>query len=355
MDSKYFIIILALMVVLMHYLGYLHPVKIYIHNYIYPIRVLELKTDISILGPHKRYINNVLENAVSEDFKDPKIADMCRYVVDGGKRVRGIIMKMVFDRLNSNGLSDSVVDNGIIFMEYIQAASLLFDDIVDGDTYRRGKKCLHVDHGIGIAQLIGLELVSKSFNRLTNIAKELFNSNTDGESSNYINGFFLLTDSIHSNIDMLIKGQYIDITAESKGDIINNISSNDDIINIINLKTGSLFEMCYTVPYYITNAQSSNDEIRRGMSDMKRIGRLFGLIFQIADDFEDYEQDRRAMNKNIATNYVIYNGKSTAKIDYDGYVDDFKTLSEQYNIYTDEISTIVSYLNEKVDRYYEMI
>ncbi len=87
---------------------------------------------------------------------------------------------------------------------------------------------------------------------------------------------------------------------------------------------------------------------------MTGISRNFGLIYQIADDFEDIEQDLNRSGKNLATNYPICKGIDEARSNYYGYVKKFKKMAKSRNVYSGEIDEIINYLNKKVSVYYNI-
>jgi geranylgeranyl pyrophosphate synthase len=311
---------------------------------------IKLTTDISTLKKTQKYIDNILIKSVNDDFNNTGMLEICQTVTKGGKRVRGILMLEVFNILNKKYSAD-LIDDAVIFIEYIQASSLIFDDIVDGDVSRRGEKCVHVTHGIGVAQLVGLSLVSKAFHRLTNIMEKIERATHDDKIFRRSTKLWInMIKNIHKNTNILIQGQYIDITTTAT------ITNNADMFDIINFKTASLFELCYIIPYILVNidADKNDDDIRNEIEGAKRIGRLFGIIFQISDDFEDYYDDISNMN-NGAVNYVCNNGRDKAVSDYYKLVDIYTDVCTDHKIFTNNTKIIINYLNEKVDKYSEII
>ena len=85
---------------------------------------------------------------------------------------------------------------------------------------------------------------------------------------------------------------------------------------------------------------------------MKVLGNTFGLIFQIADDFEDYENDRKN-EKEI--NYVVKNGKELAYSLYKDYVRDFKNDLKKTDLENPIFDELLAYLNNKTIHYYNII
>jgi len=345
---------LVIIIIFILVCGYILKYDIYIKKQLNSLfrnsNDIKLNTDITPIKKTQQYIDNILIESINKDFNDSYMSNICHTVMKGGKRVRGILMIETFNILNEKYPAD-LIDDAIIFIEYIQASSLIFDDIVDGDIFRRGSECIHITHGIGIAQLVGLELISKAFHRLANIMEKIDIIIVDDtlfrrSARAWVN----MIENIHKNTSMLIRGQYIDITTTTQ------IKNNSDMFEIINCKTGSLFELCYEIPYILVNIESvkNGDDIQNGIDDMKRIGRLFGIIFQISDDFEDYHNDT-CVGNNTIVNYVFINGKDNTRSDYYRLVDIFTDVCSKCNIFTSNTEIIINYLNEKVEKYSAII
>ena len=59
------------------------------------------------------------------------------------------------------------------------------------------------------------------------------------------------------------------------------------------LKTGALFQFCFSTPFMLTNHKKEIIEFYR------KFGLLFGLVFQIIDDLIDTNNDNIVSQKEI--------------------------------------------------------
>jgi hypothetical protein len=85
---------------------------------------------------------------------------------------------------------------------------------------------------------------------------------------------------------------------------------------------------------------------------MKTMAKQFGLLFQIADDFEDVKKDSLRHAKHLSVNYVIQKGYYDAYRDYTALGKQFYELSQKENVLTDELKQLVTYLNTKAQLYF---
>ena len=100
----------------------------------------------------------------------------------------------------------------------------------------------------------------------------------------------------------LLSGYLLNLSVGQFYDIKN--SSSITVENLIHKKTSTLFEYCYIMPWIFHNCEKSTEEIIEKINNMKNFSQDFGTIFQIADDFEDEEQDYKNKDgKKSITNY----------------------------------------------------
>ena len=78
----------------------------------------------------------------------------------GGKRIRPILV-LLGAKLCGRETNDTVVKHGCA-IEYIHAATLLHDDVVDETTVRRGKETVNAKWGSDASILVGDFLISRA-------------------------------------------------------------------------------------------------------------------------------------------------------------------------------------------------
>lgn len=322
------------------------------------IKKFKLNTQLNKFNQMRDEIDKMLVTALRHDIADQKLLELTEYAVEGGKRVRGVIMLSAFRKNLEHPTEQHIVaiSDAIITVEYIHCSSLILDDIMDEDDMRRGKLSLHTKHNIPIAQLVAVQLLTLAFKRLTaalETLKSLDNSNSELA--------LVVLQEMSTKLNELSMGQYMDVVYAGNlphtGKMIKQkieeeqirISTNE----IIQKKTSSLFELSYLFAYLIINNSLPLNELNQSLNPVKKLANIFGMIFQIADDFEDYKQDQIQNGKNIVMNYPLNKGLSTAYSDYQSYVKSFNTQSKELNLNTEEIAEILEYLSEKVSLYFE--
>ena len=227
----------------------------------------------AILG----YIKNV--NA-PKDLTDASF----HLIKSGGKRIRPIILLKVIEMFGgdpNDGIPASIA------IEFLHNFTLIHDDIMDKDEFRRGVKTTHILYGESMALLAGDFLFSIVFNIL---------------SENYDKDKLKMLVEIMSKASLEIcKGQAMDINPDKY------INSIDDYMKMINLKTASLIEASATSGTVIAGKYNY-------ISSIKDFGRKIGLAFQIADDLLGILGDPKKTGKPVGND--IRNGKRTLPILY---------------------------------------
>ena len=193
-----------------------------------------------------------------------RIFDAISYTpMAGGKSLRAMLMLEVSEDLGVYDMLDAAVA-----VELFHSGTLIHDDMpeIDDATLRRGKKANHVVFGPGMALLAGDGLFFLSF-KLISKYDELF--------------------SIFSDVayDVLI-GEAIDVEMEDREDF-----SENDIYEMYEKKTGALFGFSLSAP-----------AVLKGLGDWRefeRVGREFGVAFQIYDDIKDFTMDPESIGKDV--------------------------------------------------------
>ncbi|ARF09951.1 polyprenyl synthetase [Indivirus ILV1] len=309
----------------------------------YESKLLDIKVDLSKIKKEQLEIQNAIEENLNTTVEDKKLREILFYVLSNGKKVRPIIFTSIYKKINNQENIPKHIMNCALAVEYIHTASLIIDDIMDDDDDRRGKQALHIKYNLSIAQLAAILLFSLGINNIQWGLDELIKNHSDANKD-----IFLITGKMYSNIlQELTLGQYYDITTPSYlfTDKIKGIE------NVIHKKTSSLFEYSFIMPCILSNYNKSTEELENKIKIMKKISEYFGLIFQIADDFEDYLQDQEK-NGEKTSNFVIQLGFYDAHQKYNNIIKEFNIAAEKENIMTNEITEIINYLNIKVETYY---
>lgn len=228
--------------------------------------------------------NKILEvfNNVKSDIPETLFDAMQYSVVDGGKRVRPVLMLAIAEQL---GLSIEEVIDFAVALELIHSYSLVHDDLpaMDNDDYRRGKLSTHKKFGEATGILVGDALLNLAMEVC--LAKKFWTS-YDKEAVSLLFRF--------SGSSGMIKGQFLDLYGKSD-------NSEQLLTSIHNNKTAKLLIVSFIIPSIIAG--------HKYYQDLYNLGECVGLMFQIKDDILDVEGNIETLGKT--PNKDVESGKLT--------------------------------------------
>ena len=208
-----------------------------------------------------------------------KLSEAMEYaVMNGGKRIRPILMYMICDLFEKNNCkSYDKIKEIAIALEFIHCYSLVHDDLpaMDNDDYRRGKLTVHKKYNEAIGVLVGDVLLTEAFGIIAN-SKSLGAKNKIeiiSKLSEYA-GFF-----------GMVGGQFVDMESENKKVEI------DTLKYIHAHKTGKLLTAAIELPMIALDIESEKRE------KMVEYSKLLGIAFQIKDDILDIEGNFEEIGK----------------------------------------------------------
>jgi octaprenyl-diphosphate synthase len=223
---------------------------------------------------------DAIETALAENL-NPHL-DLVREVAghilfSGGKRLRPLLMVLSARVCDYRGTYDKVFSTAL---EYLHAATLLHDDLVDGAVRRRNKTAAHLKWGNSIAVLVGDFLLARALSvsaatgsaRIVGILAELTEQMSQGE------------------VQQLLR----------KGDIH---LSEEEYLQVIRRKTAVLFETACRVSAVLADAAPEKE------SALAEYGLNLGMAFQIADDVLDYTSATTQLGKEVGAD--LREGKMT--------------------------------------------
>ena len=224
-----------------------------------------------------------IEKELSENlnpFLDLVSKTASHILFSGGKRLRPILT-VLSARLC--GYSDHFAKKISTVFEYLHAATLLHDDLVDGATVRRGSPVAHSIWGNSKAVLVGDFLLARALSiasetgrpKVIKIISQITENMSQGE------------------IQQLMRKGNIDL-------------SESEYLEIITRKTAVLIQGSCRVGAILAKA-SEKDE--KALSDY---GFNLGLAFQMADDLLDYTANPVSLGKEIGAD--LKEGKLTLPV-----------------------------------------
>ena len=225
--------------------------------------------------------NSIINNYIASDI--PIIPKLGQYFFKKrGKQLRPVMCLLSSKMINKNYTKLKTDTYMSAALEFIHAATLLHDDVIDKGTIRRGQKSINENWNNKFSVLLGDFMFSKSFQLMT-----------QGKSLKAMEHLSEVSSKIS-------EGEFLQLSNE------NNVTlKSSEYIKIISLKTAELFGAAMKVPAILTGKK--NQEI----VNLYKLGINFGIIFQIIDDTLDYFGDKKT-GKEIGKDFM--EGKITLPI-----------------------------------------
>jgi geranylgeranyl diphosphate synthase type I len=226
-----------------------------------------------LLEEKRAIVNKRIDELLSTGFEQSEANELVKYTFrTGGKRLRPVLVLLACESVG--GKSEHALDAAVA-MEFLHAASLIFDDLIDKHRLRRSVPTSQHAFADDKAISAGLFLASK--------------------------GVQILSEYKNSRITRLVGWGLVDL---SKGEILDTLTDLaidiDHYLNIADLKTGSLFSAAAGIGGVLGGA--SSDEV----NSLYNYGRAVGIAFQIKDDILDQSADpERQERVNLVVMHYI--------------------------------------------------
>ena len=218
------------------------------------------------------------------DSNIPLVKEIASHLIlSGGKRLRPLLTSSCYKicKLKKNNNKDYIGLAAAV--EFIHAATLLHDDVVDDSKKRRGSKTANEIWGNKTSVLVGDFLFSRSFQLMAKYGNESI--------------LKVLADTSV----IISEGEILELSNDKDPTI------NEDIyFDVINGKTASLFSAACQVGAMSANV--SNEKIEA----LKSFGTNFGMSYQLIDDAIDYSSSSLELGKNKGDDFK--EGKVTLPI-----------------------------------------
>ena len=176
------------------------------------------------------------------------VADIARdFLGRGGKKLRPRLCKAVFDRCGGVGDIGPVCEA----VECFHKASLVHDDIQDGDETRYGRPTVWKEHGVPMAIAVGDWLVAYGYRLIAH------------------SGFAAVPAMLAATVDSHLR------LCEGQGD---DLLGGGDYVSTCKRKTGEAFALAAQLGALASGADDA---------PFRRYGLAYGVLFQINDDLAD--------------------------------------------------------------------
>jgi len=200
-----------------------------------------------------------------------------RYASDGGKRIRPLILVLSAETILSNNRINADITEDMFLascaIELLHTESVIHDDIIDKEDYRRGKPSFHVKYGYN-SSILTADFV---LGIILNICTKINNVRVSAELSRAAT--------------KMSEGEMMEIKLTKDPSL-----KDDDYIKVIEHKTASLFEAASKIGSILGGG---NDE---EICAMGSFGHLIGIAYQIHDDIMDWNNEDRLFNILVRNN-----------------------------------------------------
>jgi geranylgeranyl diphosphate synthase type I len=232
----------------------------------------------------------IFDRALNGNLKprEPEVFyDALRWIpLSGGKRLRPILAMLSCEAVG--GVPETTIPFGIA-LEYLHNSTLIHDDIIDKDRWRRGLQTTHEKFGIPFAIIAGDALIGETYRMLSYMAPPELKSVTYKE----------IIRSIADAAKNFYEGEAMDIDFAVRSDV-----TILQYMIMIEKKTAQLYLLAGKGGALIGKGNSKQVE------NMAQYGTLFGLMFQIKDDLLNILTKQTFLGKQMIGSDIT-NGKRT--------------------------------------------
>lgn len=220
--------------------------------------------------------------------REPEVFyDALRWIpLSGGKRLRPILAMLSCEAVG--GVPETTIPFGIS-LEYLHNSTLIHDDIIDKDKWRRGLQTTHEKFGVPFAILAGDALIGETYRMLSYMAPPELKSVTYKE----------IIRSIADAAKNFYEGEALDIEFAVRSDV-----TIPQYMIMIEKKTAQLYYLAGKGGALIGKGN------RKQVENMAQYGTLFGLMFQIKDDLLNILTEQIILGKQMIGSDIL-NGKRT--------------------------------------------
>lgn len=200
-----------------------------------------------------------------------------RYASEGGKRIRPLILVLSAETISASRQAVTNITEDIFLsscaIELLHTQSVIHDDIIDKENYRRGKPSFHIKYGYN-SSILTADFV---LGIILNICTKINNAKISSELSK-------------AAIKMS-EGEMMEIKLTNDPFL-----KDDDYIKVVENKTASLFEAASKIGSLL--GTGTEEEI----CAMGSFGHLLGIAYQIHDDIMDWNNEDRLFNILVRNN-----------------------------------------------------
>ena len=234
-----------------------------------------------------------------------------RYASEGGKRIRPLILVLSAQTILANKHSNTDITEDMFLascaIELLHTESVIHDDIIDKEDYRRGKPSFHVKYGYN-SSILTADFV---LGMILSLCTKINNAKVSAELS--------------TAATKMSEGEMMEIKLTKDPYL-----KDDDYIKVVEHKTASLFEAASKIGSLLVGG--TDEEI----CAMGNFGHLLGIAYQIHDDIMDWNNEDRLFN------ILVRNNKQSVE-----FID---RMEELYISYTSKAKNELKKINDSVSK-----
>ncbi|MDI6819327.1 MAG: polyprenyl synthetase family protein [Candidatus Hodarchaeaceae archaeon] len=237
-----------------------------------------------------RKVEKEIDEWFPRDAEPEVLARASRHLLEaGGKRLRPCLALLSCEAVGGR-VEDAM--EAAAALELLHNFTLIHDDIMDRDEFRRNVKTVHTIWGEPVAIIAGDALFAKVFEAVAANAKRL-----DLPSDRVVELF----ETVSRASFEICQGQALDMLFGGRDDV-----SETEYLKMVSSKTGALMEASARVGALLGNGKP------RQVKALAEYGRLVGIAFQIQDDMLGIVGEREKFGKPIGND--IREGKRTLMV-----------------------------------------
>ncbi|MEO3993895.1 MAG: polyprenyl synthetase family protein [Desulfurococcaceae archaeon TW002] len=251
-----------------------------------------MSEDFTKLMNYAKYVASEVDKVINEIVKGrpQKLYEASNHLIKaGGKRLRPLVL-VLSGRMY--GLNERVGIHAGASVEILHNFTLIHDDIMDKDAFRRGVPTVHTVYGEDMAILAGDLLFAKAFEALGRLSELV-------PADRLVKAFKELTWAAVT----VAEGQALDMEFEHRWDV-----TLDEYLSMIYKKTAALFKSSLVIGALLAGAPE--DEI----TNLEKFAEGVGIAFQIRDDVLGLVADESVLGKPVYSD--LREGKKTVLVIY---------------------------------------
>ncbi len=200
------------------------------------------------------------------------IPEVAKHLIDsGGKRLRPMLTLSAAQMCGYQGDGHVTLAASV---EFMHAATLLHDDVVDESDMRRGKLAARMLWGNEASVLVGDFLLGQAFRMMVEV------------------GSLPALDVLSTAATVIAEGEVLQLATAK-----NLETTEDEYLVVIRSKTAALFAAACEVGPILADSEPS------AISAFRSYGNNLGLAFQLIDDALDYGGDANDLGKNTGDDF----------------------------------------------------